>query len=146
MAFPINEKIKFKTMSTHLYTRWKSIKHNTTLWNIASFSQSAFLSLSHTIQDARRTYRRLSSWACKSCIDTMPMVCISSEEYSDFTRDCSCTWASTILVLKCDKTRGKNSMHHKTNQNKAKVSWYLVIMAPYLIGLNKIIRVDGFCR
>ena len=45
-------------------------------------------------------YKRLLSWDCKSGIGNIPMDSISSVEYSDFRRDCSCIWASTIFVLR----------------------------------------------
>lgn len=51
----------------------------------------------------RGDYKRLSSWDCKFCMDKMPILCISSAEYSEFSSFCSCTWASTIFVLQSEK-------------------------------------------
>lgn len=44
-------------------------------------------------------YIRLSSWACKSCIETILTFCMSSGEYSDLSKFWTWVCASIILVL-----------------------------------------------
>lgn len=46
------------------------------------------------------SYKRLSSWDCRSWMETISMTPFSSsDEYSDSKSFCTWIWASTILVL-----------------------------------------------
>lgn len=61
--------------------------------------------------DSGLPYKRLSSWACSSGIDTILRIFLmSSGEYSDLRRECTWTCASTMLVLQKSLWNVKNNV------------------------------------